>query len=190
MMYQRGVFALTEIPEINSHVIELPYGKEDRLSMIILLPAKRVQLVDVLDKLPAYGIQRITAALRKAEEEFEDDEVELYLPRFTINADFTLNVLLDKMGLKDIFDPNLANLSGISKQSIYLSRVIHKSVIQVNEIGTSAASASGAFFINKTTPPRFYANRPFAFLIIERTTNAMLFCGQVRHPGLVPFSEL
>lgn len=190
MMFQRGQFSYTGISELDAHVLELPYGKEDRLSMIILLPRKKVHLSTVIDKLPAYGISRISAELRKAEQEFEDDEVEVYIPRFSITADFTLNVILEQMGLTDIFDANRADLSKISKHSVYLSRIIHKSLIQVNEVGTVANAATGSIFANKATPPRFYANRPFAFLIVERTTNTLLFCGQVRNPGKVEYSNL
>lgn len=190
MMFQRGVFSYTGISDLDAHVLELPYGKENRLSMIILLPRKGVHLSTVIERLPKYGISRIVTELRKADQEFEDDEVEIYIPRFSITADFTLNVILEQMGLVDIFDANKANLSKISKNSIYLSRIIHKSLIQVNEVGTVATAATGGIFANKATPPRFYANRPFGFLIVERTTNTLLFCGQVRKPGKVEFSDL
>jgi len=190
MMFQRGTFSYTGINDLDSHVLELPYGKEDRLSMIILLPRKGVHLSSVINRLPSYGISRITAELRKADAEFEEDEVEVYIPRFSITADFTLNVILEQMGLIDIFDANKADLSKISKHSIYLSRIIHKSLIQVNEVGTVATASTGGIFANKATPPRFYANRPFGFLIVERSTNTLLFCGQVRKPGKVEFADL
>lgn len=190
MMFQRGVFSYTGIADLDAHVLELPYGKEDRLSMVILLPRKGVLLRSVIDRLPQYGIHRIVDELRKADQEFEDDEVEVYLPRFDITADFTLNVLLEKMGLTDLFDPNKANFTKITKHPIYLSRIIHKSLIKVNEVGSVATAATGGVFANKATPPRFYANRPFGFMIIERTTKTLLFCGQVRNPGKVEFSDI
>lgn len=190
MMFQRGQFSYTGISELDAHVLELPYGKEDRLSMIILLPRKGVHLSTVISRLPSYGISRISNELRKADQEFEEDEVEVYIPRFSITADFTLNVILEQMGLIDIFDANKANLKKISKHSIYLSRIIHKSLIKVNEVGTVATAATGGIFANKATPPRFYANRPFGFLIVERSTHTLLFCGQVRKPGQVAYSDL
>lgn len=190
MMFQRGPFSFTGITEIDSHVLELPYGVENRLSIILLLPRKGVHLSTVMDKLPSYGVGRIIAELRRTDSEYEDDEVEVFIPRFSITADFVLNVILEQMGLTDIFDAKQADLSKLSRHSVYLSRLIHKSVIKVNEAGTVAAGASGAIFANKATPPRFYANRPFAFLIVERITNTLLFCGQVRNPGRVEYSDL
>lgn len=190
MMFQRGPFSYTAIAELESHVLELPYGEDDRLSMIVLLPRKNVPLPSVLERLANYGITPMLNELRRADTEYEEDEVEVFLPRFSITADFTLNVILERMGLTDIFDVNRANFSKISKQSIYLSRIIHKAKIEVNEMGTVAAAVGGAIFANKATPPRFYANRPFAYLIVEKQTRALLFGGQVRNPGKVEFKEL
>lgn len=190
MMFQRGPFSYTAIAELESHVLELPYGEDDRLSMIVLLPRKNIPLPSVLERLANYGITPMLNELRRADTEYEEDEVEVFLPRFSITADFTLNVILERMGLTDIFDVNRANFSKISKQSIYLSRIIHKAKIEVNEMGTVAAAVGGAIFANKATPPRFYANRPFAYLIVEKQTRALLFGGQVRNPGKVEFKEL
>lgn len=185
MMFQRGPFTYTGITELESHVLELPYGTEDRLSMIILLPRKKVSLTSVMERLANYGVDRILDELKNIGAEYEEDEVEVYIPRFSITADFTLNVILEQMGLTDIFNPNKANLSRISKHSVYLSRIIHKATIQVNEEGTVASAASGAIFANKATPPRFFANRPFAFLIVDKKSRSLLFGGQVRNPGKV-----
>lgn len=190
MMFQRGVFSYAGINELDSHVLEMPYGDEARLSMIILLPRKGVLLTTVLERLATFGLGRVMTELRRADADFEEDEIEFFLPRFSITCDFTLNVILEQMGLTDIFDVKKANLSKISQHSIYLSRIIHKAKIEVNEVGTIAAAATGGIFANKAISPRFHANRPFAYLIIEKTTNTLLFCGQVRNPGKVDFKEL
>lgn len=144
--------------------------------------------------------------IEESQAKYEDDEVEIYMPRIRISADFTLNVVLEQMGLVDIFDANKANLSGIAKYSPYLSRVIHKAKIEVNEEGTVAAAVTGILrlrlilqkewkineiffarilggtFVNKNSPSRFYANRPFAFLIVEKKSKLLLFSGQVKNP--------
>lgn len=190
MMFQRGQFSYTGIKELDSLVLELPYGDQDRISMIILLPRKGVLLTTVLDKLSSFGISRVVTELRRADDEFEEDQVEVFLPRFSITADFTLNVILEQMGLTDIFNVKKANLTKISEHPIYLSRIIHKATIDVNEVGTVATAATGAIFANKAISPRFHANRPFAFLIVEKNTNTLLFCGQVRNPGKVEFKQL
>lgn len=90
-------------------------------------------------------MQQISAELNRSMVEFEDDEVEVYLPRLSTRSDFTLNSVLQDMGLLDIFDPNTSDLSKISKQS-YLSRIIHKAQIEMNEEGTTASAATGNYY--------------------------------------------
>ncbi|XP_059613652.1 serine protease inhibitor 77Ba [Phlebotomus argentipes] len=187
MMFQRGSFPYTAIAELDAHILELPYGNLNRLSMIILLPRKGTPLNQVVEKLANVRLQRVYDELKKAADEYEDDEVEVYLPRFKITADFVLNGVLEKMGLLDLFSPTNANLSKITNSQIYLSRLIHKATIEVNEEGTVASAVTAGVFANKATPPRFYANRPFAYLIVDKTTNVLLFCGQVKNPNTFYF---
>uniref|UniRef100_A0A6B2EKK6 Putative serine protease inhibitor n=1 Tax=Phlebotomus kandelakii TaxID=1109342 RepID=A0A6B2EKK6_9DIPT len=187
MMFQRGSFPYTAIAELDAHILELPYGNLNRLSMIILLPRKGTPLNQVVEKLANVRLQRVYDELKKAADEYEDDEVEVYLPRFRITADFVLNGVLEKMGLLDIFSPTNANLSKITNSQIYLSRLIHKATIEVNEEGTVASAVTAGVFANKATPPRFYANRPFAYLIVDKATNVLLFCGQVKNPNTFYF---
>ncbi|XP_055696770.1 serine protease inhibitor 77Ba [Phlebotomus papatasi] len=187
MMFQRGSFPYTAIADLDAHILELPYGNLNRLSMIILLPRKGTPLGQVIEKLANVRLQRVYDELKKAADEYEDDEVEVYMPRFKITADFVLNRVLEKMGLLDIFSPTNANLSKITSSQIYLSRLIHKATIEVNEEGTVASAVTAGVFANKATPPRFYANRPFAYLIVDKTTNILLFCGQVKNPNTFYF---
>lgn len=187
MMFQRGAFPYTPMADLDSHVLELPYGQENRLSMIILLPRRNVTLTAVIAKLPTVGMNRIFAELEKAANEYEDDEVEVHLPRFQVGSDFILNGVLENLGILDLFDMN-ANLNKIyANHQTYLHRVIHKAKIEVNEEGTVASSVTGGVFANKATPPRFYANRPFAFFIVEKTTKIIIFCGNVRNPSTFNF---
>lgn len=90
------------------------------------------------------------------------------------------------MGIKEAFDSGFANFTKISElNAIYLSSVIQQSKIVVNEEGTTAAAVTTAVFANKATPPRFLANRPFGFLIVDRPQRTILFAGQVKKPNLV-----
>lgn len=86
MMFQRGPFPYTAIADLDSHILELPYGKDNRLSMIIMLPRKGVTLQSVIRRMATVRLQRIYDELAKSAHEFEDDEVEVFLPRFTITA--------------------------------------------------------------------------------------------------------
>lgn len=184
MMYQRGIFPFAAIADLEANVVELPYGKEDRLCMLLLLPRRNSTLTTVFDKLKNYNIARITHELHKFDhaEDFEEAEIELTLPRFKIDSDLELRTVLEHLGITDIFDPVKSNLSKLSRQPTFVSRVFHKAIIEVNEEGTVAAAISGGTVSFKQTPIEFVANRPFGFLITERQTNTLLFAGQIRHP--------
>lgn len=145
MMYQKGVFGYTSIADLDAHVLQLPYGHENRLSMIIMLPKRGVTLLSMLQRLQNVGLTRINQELERAKSEYDDDEVEVYLPRLSTRADFVLNTVLQDMGLLDIFDAKNANLERISKHS-YLSRIVHKAQIDLNEEGTVASAATSKHY--------------------------------------------
>lgn len=112
-------------------------------------------------------------------------EVEVHIPRFRLEVQYELNSLLNSLGMTDIFSEIKADLSGISPlDGLYLSKVIHKSYVDVSEEGTEAAAATGDSFLVKRLPIRtqFLANHPFLFFIRHSHTNTILFCGKLASP--------
>lgn len=112
-------------------------------------------------------------------------DVEVYLPRFKLEIKYELNSLLKSLGMTDVFSQIKADLSGISPaKGLCLSKVIHKSYVDVNEEGTEAASATGDNLTVKRLPirARFVANRPFLFFVRHSDTNTILFCGKLASP--------
>lgn len=105
-------------------------------------------MVNAISRLADIGMATVIAELDRAKVDFPDDEVEIFLPRMSTRADFTLNAVLQTMGLVDIFEPFSANLSKISKQA-FLSRIIHKAQIDLNEEGTVASAATGIYGLFK-----------------------------------------
>jgi serine protease inhibitor len=88
------------------------------------------------------------------------------------------------MGIRDIFDSSRANLEKIvANKSLYVSSFIQKTKIQVDEKGTVASAVTIAELENKFSSHVFRANKPFAYLIIDRSTNMLLFCGQYGNPN-------
>lgn len=102
-----------------------------------------LRLSTVIENVANVGIAKIMSDIEEAQAKYEDDEVEVYLPRIRITSDFVLNVVLEQMGLTDIFDPYRANLTGIAKYGPYLSRIIHKAKVEVTEEGTVASAVTG-----------------------------------------------
>lgn len=99
MMFQRAVVPYAPIKELQSHVIELPYGDMKRLSMLVILPRKDVLLSEVVDKLQNVRLRDVMSILSKAIEDFEDDEIEIYLPQFNTTTDISLNQVLQSVSI-------------------------------------------------------------------------------------------
>ncbi|XP_045881901.1 serpin B11 isoform X2 [Meles meles] len=179
MMYQTGTYKLAFIKEPQMQVLELPYVN-NKLSMIILLPVGTASLEQIEKQLNAKTFYEWTSSANMVER-----EVEVHIPRFRLEIQYELNSLLNSLGMTDIFDEIKADLSGISPvDGLYLSKVIHKSYVDVNEEGTEAAAATGDSFLVKRLPNRaqFLANHPFLFFIRHSQTNTILFCGKLASP--------
>ena len=104
------------------------------------------------------------------------------LPKFKIEQQYHLNDTLSQMGLTDAFNPDAADFSGITgEENLYISTVVQKTMLEVNEDGTKAAAATG-IGINVTSAPlppehTIEFNRPFLFAVVDTQTNTPVFLG-------------
>lgn len=87
------------------------------------------------------------------------------------------------MDIKDLFDQSTADLSKIN-QNYFVSSILHKTKIRVDEKGTEASAVSTSIFVNKQTPPVFNANRPFLYFIADKATRSILFAGAYKKPSV------
>ena len=108
------------------------------------------------------------------------------LPKFTQNCTYdALQSTLREMGLTDLFDAAAADLSGIGRYgdaSLYVSNIIHKTAIEVNEIGTRAAAVTVELNAGSAMPPEktytLHFDRPFVYMIVDNN-NVPIFIGAV-----------
>jgi serpin B len=158
--------------------LELPYGNGD-LSTVVLLPDEIDGLAALEQKLSYESLTRWTNGLQKR-------KVQVFLPRFKLTSDFSLSTVLAAMGMPLAFDG--ADFTGISTQEpLYISAVLHKAFVDVNEEGTEAAAATGVVIATRAAmiprePPLFRADHPFLFLIVDNRTKSILFLGRVVNP--------
>ncbi|MEW5938425.1 MAG: serpin family protein [Chloroflexota bacterium] len=105
------------------------------------------------------------------------------LPKFSFTRDFGLADRLAAMGMPDAFDPNRADFSGMTgKPDLYISDVIHKAFVAVDEEGTEAAAATAVIMELASAPMfevRMIVDRPFLFLIRDTVSGQILFMGRV-----------
>jgi len=164
-------------------ILELPYG-DDSLSMVVLLPKEKDGLADLEATLTFQNLQRWLKSVR------HEDEVKVFLPKFKTTAEFMLSGTLQTLGMKSAFNPNAANFSGMTEsEDVFISAVIHKAFVDVNEEGTEAAAATAMVMVGSAAPidepkepPVFRADHPFVFMIRDNRNEAILFLGRITNP--------
>jgi serpin B len=163
------------------HALELPYAGND-LSMVIVLPKKVDGLARLEESLTSENLSAWLAKLGPR-------RVDLALPRFRVEAGFELEKVLSAMGMPLAFTRS-ADFSGIDgKRELFISAVIHKAFVDVNEEGTEAAAATAVVIARPSAVVRpepaveFRADHPFAFLIRHNRSGSILFLGRVVNPG-------
>lgn len=159
-------------------VLELPYQGGD-VTMVVLLPQARDGLGALEKKLDAAQFERLVGALRPS-------EVDVFLPRFRIEQSFALAPTLQAMGMPQAFSERSADFSGMSgRKDLYISAVIHKAFVEVNEEGTEAAAATAVVMMTKSVEPlrwTFRADHPFLFALRDTKSGSVLFLGRLDDP--------
>jgi len=156
--------------------IEMPYGNE-AFSMTVLLPAKGKTVDDLVIYLDGDTWSDVLSNL-------QDRKVAVKFPRFKQEYELFLNAPVSNLGMKLIFQPG-GNLNGIADDArLRVSSIKQKTFVEVNEEGTEAAAVT-VIEIDVTSyhpPVLFEANRPFIYLIREKSTGAILFIGRMDEP--------
>jgi len=158
--------------------VELLYDGGE-LSMVILLPeAGKFEAFEEI--LNAQQVSDIINGLQAT-------RVALTMPRFEFDSEFRLNDTLAEMGMPIAFSPYDADFSGMTgKPELFISAVVHKAFVAVDEAGTEAAAATAVEMALTSVPPppiEITIDHPFIFLIRDIETGTILFVGRVLNPG-------
>lgn len=157
-------------------MVTLPYGN-GAFSMSVILPEEGVSFKEEAAGLDA----EVWAGLLSAS---KGTEVVVKLPKFSFEYETGLKDALLAMGMKDAFNPDRADFSGISDTPLFISEAKQKTFIDVNTKGTEAAAITYIGILetsigpDEAQPVVFTADRPFMFVIHEKSTGAILFLGQ------------
>ncbi len=173
-------FNYTEDEE--AQILEMLYkGKE--ISMLIILP-KEGKLNEVENSLTLDKIDEWKSKLNT------EEISELYLPKFKFETEYKMRNDLIEMGMGNAFSSIYADFSGMTmenKKELFISQVIHKTYIEVDEKGTEAAAATAVSMVRNATAPDpdaivFNANHLFIFVIQDTETGNILFMGRINDP--------
>ncbi len=154
--------------------VDLPYGGR-AFSMTVLLPRQGVSADTLAATLDAGEWEDIANG-------FHDTDLQLFLPRFRMAYERTLNDDLAALGMVDAFD-HRADFTRLSPvDNLLISEVKQKSWVDVNEEGTEAAAATVVAIAETSSGPVVRADRPFLFFIRERLSGTILFAGKLASP--------
>ncbi len=157
----------TNNPQHLSFVALLPRNAEDLSTLEKSLTAE--QLAGWLERLPGA-------------------EVNVYLPKFILEERYSMANTLEAMGVKDAFHPAQADFSGMDgTRNLFISKVIHQTLVNLDENGTEAAAATAVIMapggIPESPTVEFRADHPFLFFIRDDISGSILFIGQLASPA-------
>lgn len=171
MMHQKERFFAAE--NDNYQTVVLPYGNGS-YEMVVLLPREGKDLSSLLQTMDA----------KKWKDNLKNtysSEVDLKLPRFTSAYTRELNDVLKLLGMNTMFERGKADLTKMSKAKAFVSMVLQKAKIEVDEEGSKAAAVTVVETLDAAAPPSkpimFHANRPFMYAIVEHSTGTIFFMG-------------
>ncbi|KAK8766001.1 hypothetical protein V5799_007216 [Amblyomma americanum] len=180
MMYQeRESYKLGHSKELKARALEMPY-RGQKMSMILLLPDEVEGLCFLEKQLSPSRLSALFGSLKV------DNSVQLTVPKFKLEHSIGLSNTLKALGIREMFTPGIADLSGIfEKGSPAVSDVVHKAFVEVDEEGTEAAAATGMTLMMcgamvASHPTRFIVDHPFMFFIKTNEPEVVLFVGSVR----------
>uniref|UniRef100_A0A4W6CEC1 Serpin domain-containing protein n=2 Tax=Lates calcarifer TaxID=8187 RepID=A0A4W6CEC1_LATCA len=172
MMMRTGFYNIYRDAANHTTVIMLPYKGSS--SMMIVLPdeGKMVEVEGYINK----------EYIRHWQDSVSMKYVELYLPKFSVSADASLDNTLKEMGITNAFGGN-ADFSGMSDTiRLEVSKASHKAALSVTEMGTEAAATNIFDLVYRFLPETVRIDRPFLVFILESSTRNILFMGKINNP--------
>jgi serpin B len=158
--------------------VKLPYT-DTNFYMTFLVPNYNISINDLMAQMTIENWNNWNT-------QYKTEEVTVTLPKF--NYEFGTRLINDELkalGLADAFTET-ADFSKITDNEIFISRVLHKAFIEVNEKGSEAAAATIVEMIETSAGPNeiynLTANKPFIFAICHEKTNTLMFVGKVAVP--------
>lgn len=154
-----------------------------KYAFVALLPNEDISVSDYLSMLDGEALQAVlNDPLRGA-------EVHTSMPKFAVEYDVEMSSVLKNMGMVDAFDWSSADFSRLGQSArgnIFINRVIHKTFIEVGELGTRAGASTVVEMFPESAPmlvKQVDLDRPFVYMIIDWENKVPFFIGTMMDPG-------
>ena len=148
-----------------------------KYAFVALLPKEGVTVAEYAEMLDGESLSELLSGVRYC-------KVNAALPKFESSYDSEMSDVIEGMGIVDAFDSGAADFSGLGESgmgNIYVNRVIHKTYIEVGELGTRAGAVTIIEAVNESItiePPKsVILDRPFLYMIIDCENNIPIFIG-------------
>lgn len=156
-----------------------PY-KGGKYSFVAMLPNEKISIQECIKNLDSKSFQSFIDSGNGGK------AIGVCVPKFEYSFDVKLVEPLKSLGFVDAFDDSVANFSKMATpyEGIYIKDILHKTYIQLSEVGTKAGAVTKVEMAEKSTPieNKVILNRPFVYAIVENGTKLPIFIGTVMNP--------
>ena len=166
--------------------VSIPYGEGGIvMDVFVANDNSKKNAVEIFDAMTPEERLELLSSMENAHSE----KIFLAIPKFTFETEtFSVKENLKSLGVTEVFDPSVANLRSMSElpddYNLFVSDILHKAKIEVDENGTKAAAATVVMVDNREAiepydPKEFIADEPFVFTIRDTKTGTILFMGTI-----------
>lgn len=181
-----------QVPMMTLSNVSLPYYRGDNFQAIDLAYGDSCYSMTILMPDPGQNLDSFIAGLDQSTWDallanISHSRLDLFqMPKFKLEYKIKLNDVLKALGMQNAFDPGGADFSrmrAVPAPGLYISRVMHKTFIEVDEEGTEAAAVTSVEIREISAGAQMQVNRPFIYAIRERYSGSILFIGKMMDPA-------
>ncbi|XP_069814212.1 leukocyte elastase inhibitor-like [Dendropsophus ebraccatus] len=180
MMRVTGYFNVRKIKDEMLSIIELPYGKKKTLSMYVILPDTYNGIKKIKENITYERLNDWTNPYN-----MNRTFIEVYLPHFKIESNYSMRNALHRMGMTDVFSNTKSNMSGNGQENLYMPDIINFVTLEAAEDGTEEIIDDDdrlGFLTLRLPQMTFKADHPFIFIVRDILNKCFIFCGVFQKP--------
>ncbi|XP_056376989.1 ovalbumin-related protein Y-like [Hyla sarda] len=175
-----GYFNVRVIKDQMLSIIELPYGKKKTLSMYVILPDRYDGIIKIKENISYEQLNDWTNP-----NSMKRTFIEVYLPLFKIESNYSMKNILHRMGMADVFSNTKSNMSEIFQDNLYASDIINLVTMEAAEDGTEQITDVDDYFgflTIRLSQITFKVDHPFIFIVRDILNKCFVFYGEFQKP--------